>query len=309
MPAPALEGFVAAAGLAGGDDHLAVAVDAAVARALAREPALADHLAELAAVLGRGVAAQLQRSADDAGRDAEGAARSASAAGAAAALAALVVDDLALATAARLAVPAALARFDAELADVCAGALARMGASADARREVAQQLRERLLVGDGGGTGRLATYLGRGPLRVWLRAAAVRTYLNSVRGAGRETGDAELVERLADPGADPELAHLRDTYRGEFQRAFTAALAGLGERQRTLLRMAYLDGLRLEELAALYQTSRATAHRWLVRARTELAAAVEGGLRTTLGLSETEFHSVRRLVQSQLEVSLRRVLG
>ncbi|HLU67063.1 MAG TPA: sigma factor-like helix-turn-helix DNA-binding protein, partial [Kofleriaceae bacterium] len=92
-------------------------------------------------------------------------------------------------------------------------------------------------------------------------------------------------------------------------RAFGAAVDRLPERERALLRYTYLDGLGLDELAAVYQVSRATAHRWLVKARDGLAAAVEAQLRAELRLSPAEFHSIRRLIQSEVELSLRRVLA
>jgi RNA polymerase sigma-70 factor (ECF subfamily) len=76
-----------------------------------------------------------------------------------------------------------------------------------------------------------------------------------------------------------------------------------------VLRYTHVDGLPLEAVATIYQIGRATAHRWLVKARESLAAAVEEQLRGALDLSTGEVHSVRRVVQQDLEVSLRQLFG
>ena len=90
---------------------------------------------------------------------------------------------------------------------------------------------------------------------------------------------------------------------------FHAAIVVLSTRDRALLRYTYLDGLGLDELATIYKVSRATAHRHLVKARETLGAAVEAHLVAELDVSSDELHSLRRVVQGDLELSLRRVLG
>jgi RNA polymerase sigma-70 factor (ECF subfamily) len=221
----------------------------------------------------------------------------------------LRADDLHLVCACLAGDARALAAFDELLQRVVGAALARMGAAPAERAEIAQQVRARLLVPEPGEPARLGEYGGRGDLRGFVRAVAVRTFLNARRGARRDilVDDDAALERLAESGEDPELAVMRQRYRAEFGRAFRAAVDALPERDRTFLRYAFVDGLGLDELASVHKISRATAHRWLVKAREALAAAVEAELRAELRVTPSEFHSIRRLVQSDVELSLRRV--
>jgi RNA polymerase sigma-70 factor (ECF subfamily) len=106
--------------------------------------------------------------------------------------------------------------------------------------DVTQLAREKLLVGS---RPRLAEYSGRGALSAWLRAVAARLAFNAKRPGAREQPVAELPDQpLADP--DPELALLRARYRDQFRGAFAVAVKTISSRERTLLRLTTLDGLR-----------------------------------------------------------------
>jgi RNA polymerase sigma-70 factor (ECF subfamily) len=205
---------------------------------------------------------------------------------------------------------AALDAFERECMPLVAATLRGMGASADAVAEQAQQIRTRLLVDGVAGRARIADYAGRGDLRRWVRAAAARLYLNALRDGKRErvADDQRVFDAAAAPGLDPELAHMKALYRAELQEAFVAALAELADRDQNLLRYHHLDGLTMDELAALYRVHRATVHRWLAAAREQLAVAVETRLRHRLQVSERGFHSIRRLVESQIDLALSREL-
>ncbi len=103
------------------------------------------------------------------------------------------------------------------------------------------------------------------------------------------------------PGVAPAQRHLRERYAAELGRAISDAMAALTARQRTLLRLAYVDGLSVDVLGRMYAVHRATAARWLAAApealfdesRLRVEAALDAGLT-----------SVIRLVQSQIDVSL-----
>src|SRR5690606_38563816 len=179
--------------------------------------------------------------APDAGRmRALARARLAASAGDPAAAAALRAEDLYLALACLAGDERAHAGFDRLLSDTAGAALGRMGASATERAEVIQEVRARLLVappapGDGAPPPepRLAEYAGRGDLRVFVRAVAVRTFLNARRGTRREVlpDDQAVLDRMAEGSADPDLALMRARYRGDFARAFGAAVDRLPERE------------------------------------------------------------------------------
>lgn len=218
-------------------------------------------------------------------------------------LSAVHVEDLALAHACSRGDRAALQELETRYLAQLPHALARAVAAAPAD-EVVQRLRERVLV-DGSGHARIADYAGRGPLGAWLRAAAVRIAVDVVRereGRGRES--AAALDGVAAAGANPELALLRARYAGEFQAALQQALANLTARERNLLRFSYIDGLSVDDLGALYHVHRATASRWLARARAGILAEARRLLTERIAVTDSELDSLLREVRSQIEISL-----
>ncbi|WAS92406.1 RNA polymerase sigma factor [Nannocystis punicea] len=226
-----------------------------------------------------------------------------------AALARLRAEELCLVAACLAGDPRALQCFDAAYLSPVAERLARAGLTADVVADARQRIAGSLLVADASGTRRLATYSGRGDLAGWLYVAVAR---EARRLAGREArqtsaDDLELADERV--GGDLELAHLKATYGEAFRRSFHAALAELDEQARNLLRQHLLDGLSIDQIAALQKVHRATAARRLVRVREDLALRTRALLVQSLKLSESESHSVLRLIRSQLDLSLSRVLG
>lgn len=172
--------------------------------------------------------------------------------------------------------------------------------------EVRQALRVRLLVVDGGRV-RIDDYAGRGPLRGWTAVAALRVALNLKRSAGPASQD--VLAELVSGEADPELQHLKTLYRAEFRDALGAALAALPERKRAVLRLSYVDGLKLSQLARLYQVHESTASRWVSQAAAEVAEETRRRLMAALSLSPSSVDSVARMVLSNLDLSIARILG
>jgi RNA polymerase sigma-70 factor, ECF subfamily len=217
-------------------------------------------------------------------------------------------DDLRLVSAALSGDAEALAKVDALLRDEvdAAGRIVRApGATAD---EVLQRLREHLLVGNAERGPALRDYAGRGDLRGFLRVSAVRECLRLLKHQRREVGmEADDLAELV-PAVDPELERLKETYRKEFGACFAEALASLGARERTILRMNTIDRLSIDQIGAVYAVHRATAARWLERARTDVAERTEQLLAERLALTTGEVASVIRLVRSELDVSIERLL-
>lgn len=215
--------------------------------------------------------------------------------------------DYYLAAALARQVPAAMRLFEARLVPEIDVALRRLRLPRGADDEVKQALRVELLVGDG--APRIADYGGRGELAAWLRVSATRKALKLLRRGDREeTLDELLLEHWPDATPGPAGRHLRATYTAELKRAVTDALAALEVRQRNLLRQHTLDGLTIDELARLYRVHRATCARWLADARAELARGTRRALTSTLGLRGDELDSVLRLLDSDIELSLSRLL-
>ncbi len=230
-------------------------------------------------------------------------------------LEALHLEDLYLACAAATGERGAIAAAEGSFADEVDRALARSGVTPDLADEVRQRLRAQLFVGDEGSPPQVLAYSGLGRLGAFVRVVAVRIALKWFRGERRHEplaeGDelAELVDpaRLADAGPEQEL--LRDLYTREFKAALARAAAGLEERERTLLRQHLIEGLTIDDLGALYGVHRATAARWIERARRELIAGLRRILRQQLGVEETTLESVLRLVDSRIDLSVPKLLG
>jgi RNA polymerase sigma-70 factor (ECF subfamily) len=169
--------------------------------------------------------------------------------------------------------------------------------------EVTQTLRDKLFVGH---APRIADYSGRGPLRAWVRIAAVRTAVNML-SARQVRPERELDEVDALDVAD--LALLKARHRGQFREAINDAILALSAKQRTLLRMHHLDGYTLDQLATSYGVHRATIARWIAQAREAVVAAVRKRLAAELALSAGEVDKLAAIVNSQIELSVSRLFG
>lgn len=185
--------------------------------------------------------------------------------------------------------------------------LSRMGVPQAQAQDIWQLILQRLLQGvlSGGGA-----YTGRGSLRRWLHVSAVREGIRSGRRSARQIPlqDSALIERVEAQDA-PDLSIMKRRYRDAFRAAFLEALGALPVRQRNLLRHYYLDRLGVTELGRLHGVNPATAWRWLERCRQDLFINTREALRRQLPVSDPDFDSIARLMPSQLNLSLRTLLG
>ena len=225
-------------------------------------------------------------------------------------LQALVTDDLYLACGCAAGDLAALAAFERHCGPVIVQAFATMGASPDERADLEQVVRTRLLVAPGDGRApRIASYAARGSLRAWVRVVAAREAARRMPRECREIAtEDEQLARLLVGQDDPEIGYLKRIYLDEFKRAFQAAIEALDPGDRLVLQQYALDGLTIDQLAALHGVHRATAARRVQGARERVLANTERELFERLHLTRSELDSVMRLIHSRLEVSLERVL-
>lgn len=171
--------------------------------------------------------------------------------------------------------------------------------------EIVQMLREQMIARGG-----IAAYDGRAPLHTWLRVCSTRIALRErVRGQRAVLLDDLALDQLAPGVPDPELEYFKRHYGDVFRTAFTDAVASLAPRDRNLLRLAILDGLGIDQLAAIFHVHRATAARQLKQARTDLVNATRDRMCRALAMSPSELDSVLRMIQSLTEVSLKQLLG
>jgi RNA polymerase sigma-70 factor (ECF subfamily) len=211
--------------------------------------------------------------------------------------------DLYLAYACSARIAGAVEAFDAQHGATLVELLCRRGVHPTTATEIKQQLYTRLFVGDGSTPPKIDTYGGRGRLSAWVRVAAVRDYLNLRRGRQREVGlDEAMLATVAGGSDDPELELLKSTYREEFKTAFAAAVAALSPRQRNLMRQHLIDGLSVDNLAALYHVHRTTVGRWLASAQERLFERTRQDLMKRLRLGRDEIESVMRLIRSRAEL-------
>lgn len=199
---------------------------------------------------------------------------------------------------------AAFAAFDERCLRNLDRVLRKFGIDADLCAEITQDIRRRVLVGDGGPP-EIVDFSGRGDLRGWIRVMAVRQALRRKERARREVpiDEDELLQLAVD--GNPALDHAKEVYRQEFKRAFEAALRALPAQTRTLLRQHYVDGLTIDEIAGLYRVHRSTAARFLARARALVLDATRARLKSRLDVASQDLDSILRLVRSRIEISLR----
>ena len=216
-------------------------------------------------------------------------------------------DDVYLAIALAESNPAALRVFEDQLVPHVDRALRRLRLPPNTRDEVKQTVRTDLLVGDG--NPKIADYAGRGELAGWLRVTATRKALSLLRKTNREEVlDELLLDHMPDTNVDPAEQHMRAKYVAELKKAIHEAFAALEVRQRNLLRQHILDELTIDDLARLYHAHRATCARWLADARAELGKATRKRLIASLGIDRDDVDSLLRFLDSDIELSISRIM-
>jgi RNA polymerase sigma-70 factor (ECF subfamily) len=220
----------------------------------------------------------------------------------------LHAEDLYLACACLAGDKPALAQLRTIGEPVVEHALKRMGGSGSVLEEIGQQLWEALLLGRGKAA-KLATFAGRGPIVAWIGISTKRLAFNLLRREQierRVRQEAAASHRIA--SADPELVAFKDRYRAQFQKAIDAAIEALDDRDKMLFRLHLIDGATLERIAGIYRVTHPTIVRWLEKARQRVLVEAKRRLREMVSLDSAEFDSIGRLLVSQLDLDISRVL-
>ena len=299
------EAFLQGRGLAGegapplsasltGQPGLEDALQAAATRGRDRWPRLAVSPEDFAGHLGRVLPAE---ASDDF----------------AAVIARLVHEDLYLACACTIGNHDAQCAFDEEVLCKVPLYLSQLRLTEAQGQEVRDALRARLLFGDDERGPQLASFQGQGSLAAFVRVAAVRAGISLMRKRDEQLGhtppEKALNNALARAGdSDPELAYLRQRYRAEFQQATLDAIKSLDEEQRGVLQLYYVNGVNTRQIAKLFKVNPTTASRWVADGRDQIAREARRLLRERLRVTDTELLSIYRVLQSQLDLSLKRVL-
>ncbi len=197
----------------------------------------------------------------------------------------------------------AVRHFHAEMFDRVGRVLARLGLSAADADDVKQDIRAKLLLGDA----KLSQFQGTGPLAHWVASVAGREALGAMRK--RKPVQELDADDLFDAADDPHLHALKSRHRADFKQAFQAAVADLAPRDRAILRAIVVDERTVNEIATVYGIHRVTASRWVSEIRHALLRGTRARLRATLALDEPSLDSAIRLIDSNLDLSLYRLLG
>lgn len=226
-------------------------------------------------------------------------------------LARLHGPDLYLACGCMLGLSAAIVAFDRKVLVQTIPALRRMGLSGDGIDEILQLVRTRLLVAsEERGQPMIASYAGRGPLLGWVRTTVRRVAVSTKRKKDERllgTEEQDTVDSLSVP-RDLERDYLKARYQRAFRQAVEDAISALGANQMTVLRLHYMDGLSIDRIGAIMQVHRATAARWIKTAEEAVRAGTRRLLRVRLGSSDSELDGLIALVQSQISISIGRLL-
>ncbi len=189
-----------------------------------------------------------------------------------------------------------------------AGALARALVPSTEQEETVQRVMSDLLLPRAGASPKIAGYRGVGPLGAWLRVVALRSARRASRVSAREV-ELDFTRHDLCIVIDPEAIHLKESWRATLKLAFADAVSQVAAKERNLLRLSLLDGLSIDQLAAIYHVHRSTVARSLSELRARLAADTRARLRERLGLTEEELLNLAPAFSSQLDLSLSRVLG
>ena len=231
---------------------------------------------------------------------------------AASAFAALHVADLYLTHACASGNGMAITTFESEVFAPAIAYARRVHARSDNLvDEAAQRLRVRLIVREPDREPTIATYAGRSPLEAWLRVAIIREVRQLLRGAARTEGSEEgdeakgirSDERALRVGS-PELALLKREGGVSINDAVDKAVLALGERDRALLRLHFIEGMSVTTLGRIYHVHASTMSRRLQDLRANLLEVIK----RDLSLGTTSVHDLSALVASQFDMHLSEVL-
>ncbi len=222
----------------------------------------------------------------------------------------LKVSDLYLAWGCSQGDAVALAAFATHFDEMVEGAVRRFAKQGLDVEEAKQKVLEYILFPTGKRAAAISLYGGHGSLKGYLGVTVVREVLRMIK-ANKKMPAVDMQDpgvMLADVSDDPELQMLKNRYRTEFKSAFQDAMTGLDPSDRNLLRYYYVSDLTLTQIAAISGVKHNTVSRRLAKVRSTLLTSTRDGLLAMAGVDQHQFDSIVRLVQSQLNVSMYRIL-
>jgi RNA polymerase sigma-70 factor (ECF subfamily) len=221
----------------------------------------------------------------------------------------VAIDDLALAFAAVRGDANAVTDLYALVERAARPALAVAGYNTAITDDTIQETSIRLLVGPiGESRPLLLGYQGRAPLVSWIKTIALRTAARLVEINRRISGDDSMLTELAaveDPARDVLRAELRPAVRA----AYASAVKNLSYVDRELLASVIVRGETIDHLARTNGIHRATAARWVGRARAALDDALRRELATALAVPADDVSSLMSAIATSIELTPAQLVG
>jgi RNA polymerase sigma-70 factor, ECF subfamily len=152
--------------------------------------------------------------------------------------------------------------------------------------EIQQRVRERLLCATEERCAKLSEYAARGSLMGFVRIVATREALMERRRVKRERRANEEPNPVVHENI--ALAIFRSRHEVVVQQALEGAVAALDARERDALRLSYFEELSIDQIGKVYRVHRATAARWVTRARSRVRELTQSMMQRRLRLDDSE---------------------
>jgi RNA polymerase sigma-70 factor (ECF subfamily) len=215
--------------------------------------------------------------------------------------------DLVLACACAANDAAGLARFERTFVPEIDFYVASLRLPPEVVDELKQLVRVKLFTGP---APRIWQYSGKGPLGAWVRIVALRLAMDELEARPREAAtDPRAVDALVSPTSAADHAVLREAWEPRLRASIEEGLARLPGKEKTILRLHYVEGLNIDAIGAIYEVHRATVARWLLAIRATLLREIRENLSVELPGRTSELRTLFQSLQSEIGISISRVLG
>lgn len=217
-----------------------------------------------------------------------------------------------------------VANFDATVKSAARKISANSEGAEDLASSIWAELYGLRVDADGNKKSKLAYYSGRGSLAGWLRAVCsqlaidqfrkqskfvqieeTREFENLAEESSNHTGNDQVLHHAASP--EDLLTEKRTSE--DVTKALSAAIAGLADEDRLIVKLYYFDDLKLKDIAATFGYHEATASRKLVRIQNDIRKSVEKELRKSHGWSDSEVKRHLSETAAKLGLSLEKLFA
>lgn len=213
-------------------------------------------------------------------------------------------DDLALVAACLAGLPGAIRDLEQGAISAASLALSRFSLDEEGRADLLQELRVRLLVGP---PPRLASYRAYGSLAAWVRMSALRLAIDYLRTRKPKSPiTLDVAGQFADARGDkPD----RSSLVAWIEKDLEASLRSLTPKERTLLKLHFINRVGIDQLARLEGVHRATVARQLIVLRGRIFQDLVRRLKLQMDLPSEDIRSLCRSVMSEVHVSLSAIMS